>query len=462
MAARNVFSSEQIEQIREGAISILSQIGVKLTRPDLVEKMRRKGYRTEGAFVQFDRPEILGKIESQKGEDVPQPRVRPFRTYASAYSHTYENRDGSYAPITNASNAAMGRFMQNTAQLWPGLGTNCPGHPVDTAPDLQFLRHAVNSFIWCKDFHSMEPVSVKIAPYQFELCAAFGKPMEGLPVYAASPLTIAGESFDILIANADKLTSAWVGSMPSLGANTPMNLVAAYAQTLAETVGGALVIEALTGIPTLYGTNLFTFDFYALTMPFGTPEKLLLEWTNAEVAGRIGGGVFNQVYSTDIHTNALRCGMQASVEKASLAMAGAMYGAQTFGCSGTLAMDELFSPVQLLLDLEMLGHIQRIMDGMPNDPFEGDLLAEVREGLKTGYIGSDRTLDNMYDYVWRAAFHTRQSFGAHLNTPVKAEVELAREKVQEIMAMPPAFYAGEDLEREAERIFGAAQKALEG
>jgi hypothetical protein len=318
----NVFSDSQIEQIREGALSILANIGVRISRQDLTDKLSKKGFHVANDYVRIDRMRTLQQIERYAG-DIKLPECqRPFNTYTSAYSHTYERHDGSgFDPITTESNAAMGRFVNHASKIWPGLGTGCPGHPVDVHPELQFFRQSINSFIWCEDYWSMEPVSMKIAPYQFEACEAVGRPLKGLPIYIASPLNIAGESFDIAIANSSRLESAWVGSMPSLGANTPLNLIAAYAQTVAETVGGAVVFEELTGVPTSFGVSIFPFDFYAMSMPFGTPEKLLLEWMNMEVSARLGGGVCKAAYSTDIHTNAVRSGVQACIEKASLAMA---------------------------------------------------------------------------------------------------------------------------------------------
>jgi len=249
--------------------------------------------------------------------------------------------------------------------------------------------------------------------------------------------------------------------MPSFGANTPMNLVAAYAQAVAETLGGAILFEALTGVPTDFGTNVFPFDFYDLSMPFGTPEKLLLEWINMEVSARIGGGEFTGPVCADIHTNAPYCGIQACIEKSILASAAVMSGANIFYCSGTLGMDELFSPVQLLLDLEMLDHLNKIVNGMPNDAYNGDLIEEIRAGLDNGYFMSERTADNMLGYIWHSKLFTRKSFVANLKQPGLTEVEKAKEKVKEIMRMDPAWRIDPDLEKEAERIFKTAAKSIE-
>jgi len=457
----NVFTDSQIDQIREGAISILEQIGVKVARTDLLQKLESKGFRVDNGFVRIERTRAIKHIERFTGNiEMPQP-VRPFKTFASAYSHTYEKIDQSgFDPVTVGLNIAMGQFLNHVTKLWPGLSPNCPGHPVDVHPELQFFRHVINSFTWCEDYYSMEPVSIKVAPYQFEACEAMGRPMTGLPIYVASPLNIAGESLDIAIANATRLSSAWVGSMPSLGANTPLNLIAAYAQTVAETLGGAIVFEELTGVPTSFGTSLFTFDFYAMSMPFGTPEKLVLEWMNMEVGARLGGGACKAAYAVDIHTNAVHSGMQACVEKASLAMAGALKGAQSFGCSGTLGMDEMFSPVQLLIDLEMLNHIEHIIDGLPVDDFVDDLLEEVGAGIKRGYMQTDRTLDNFKRYQWHPKFFNRKTFGSYLNAYFPFEEQKARDMANDIMRRQSNWKLDEDICRDLERIYKKCESLI--
>ena len=457
----NFFSDSQIEQIREGALSILESIGVRVHRSDLVSRLGKIGFSTNGDYVRIDRTRSLNQIKRYSIDYSGSDRIRPFNTYTSAYSHMYERIDGSgFEPISNESNSAMGILVNNVSKLWPGLSPNCPGHPTDVHPELQFFRQCINSFTWCENYHSMEPVSYKIASYQFEACEAMGKPITGLPIYVASPLNIAGESLDIALANSSKLSSAWVGSMPSLGANTPLNVIAAYSQTIAETLGGAVIFEELTGIPTSFGTNLFTFDFHAMSMPFGTPEKLILEWMNIEISARLGGGKCENIHSTDIHTNAAHSGIQACIEKASLAMAGAMRGAQSFGCSGTLGMDELFSPIQLLIDLEMLTHIEHIMNSLPIDDFTGNLIEEVQEGLKHGYMQTDRTLDNYKRYQWYPQFFNRKTFGSYLKDKFPLEIEKVHNLLHELMSKAPCWKLDESKINELESIYNKAQKTL--
>lgn len=454
------FTDKQVEQILEGAIRILQEIGVKLPNDDYAGRMRAKGFTTCNGRITFDRSRILAQMEHQKGEGWQPGRTRPFGAHTSAYSHSYERIDGSgFDAITDTANKKMAQFVNHVAKTWTGLGPIAPGHPTDIPPELQFLKQAVNSFEWCENFHSMEPVSVIAAPYQFEVCEVMERPITGLPVYVASPLTIAGESFDIVITNAHKLESIWVGSMPSFGANTPMNLIAAYAQTIAETIGGSIICQELTGVPSYFGTNIFTFDFHAMSMPFGTPEKLLLEFMNFELECKLMGRKVT-IPSTDIHSNAPRSGAQAAIEKSTLAMAGALRGAQYFSGIGVLGMDELFSPVQLLLDLEMLSHIERIIDGMPMEDFDGDIIEEVRSGIAQGYVQSDRTLDHFKEYVWNSRLFHRHTFSDFIRNHLKDATEKAQDLASSIMQKEPSWRLDDIRVKEINRIYSKACDAV--
>jgi len=461
MSANSLFFSDsQIDQIREGAMDILAEIGVKLGRSELITQLKEKGFLVAGDFVRIDKTLSRKKIEERKEITPTIQSKQQIKTYISPYSHIYETLSGTFEGITAESNAKMAQFAANVAKIWPSLSISPPGHPRDLPPELQFFRQTINGYIWCEGFSPLEPTSIKVAPYYFELREAMGKPVTDLPIYVASPLNVSGESFDISLAYAHKINEVHVGSMPSLGANTPLNLVAAYSQTLAEVVGGAVVFEALTGVRAYYNTRILPFDFYDMTMPFGSPEMMFLECANTEVSARVSGGAYFGPSAADIHVMAPRSGVQASAEKAALAAAGAMLGASHMYCSGTVAMDEVFSPVQLLLDLEMLEHVQKMVDGLPNDKFEGDLIEEVREGMKQGYLMSDRTLDNMRDYMWRPNFFTRKTFGAYSEKAYPLEIEKAMEKAHELMAMPPSWKISNEAEAEAEKIFKLAYEHI--
>jgi len=76
--------------------------------------------------------------------------------------------------------------------------------------------------------------------------------------------------------------------------------------------------------------------------------------------------------------------------------------------------------------------------------------------MESGYVMSDRTLDNIYDFYWKSKFFTRKSFGAYLSDPVDLDIKKAREKAREILSMPCAWKIDDELEKIAEQIYNDA------
>ena len=65
-----------------------------------------------------------------------------------------------------------------------------------------------------------------------------------------------------------------------------------------------------------------------------------------------------------MHTLAKRCGAQSCFERGSLMTAGCLQGARYFYCIGSLALDEIFSPLQLIVDLEMMRQLETLIAGL--------------------------------------------------------------------------------------------------
>ena len=454
-----IFTDAQIEYIRDSAFRILAETGVCVPDENLRETLARKGFTVSGEWVRIEKNRALEQLLIRPEKSAPDPS-RKVSCSISAYAHMVEDTRGVLAPVTMESNIEMAKFAAKAAAQWPFLRPEAPGHPTDVPDFSQFFYQTVHSLLYCPGAQGEWPMDARIAPYCFEAAEIAGKPKTDAHVYVASPLRVAGESLDIVLAMQAKLQTVTVTAMPCLGANTPLNLTAAYAQVLAETLGGAVVVQEVTGLRSYYFAQLFPMDFRAMTMAFGTPEKLLLEWANEEVAARLTGDPF-YIRATDIHVMAHRAGEQALLEKGMLAAAGAMRGARHFHTVGSLGMDEVFSPVQMLMDLDMLGCVQKMLDGMPTEDFEQDIVQTVNEGLSGGYTGSDYTLDNMGRYIRYPDFLTRKSLPALLHDNERTMRERAAEKAEELLRGETVWRiedgkasALEDLVRRVKRLDG--------
>ena len=454
-----LFTDSQIQQIHDGALSILEEIGIKVIRPDYIDKLKKLGFLTDGSWVRIPRKRAMQQMQSTWIERGESGESQPFAVGISAYSHMWETVEGTLVSQSCDDSIRLAQFVGNASVLWPMLNPTAPGHAIDLHPDMQFLHHVKTAFQWCKGARVMEAVSCNTAPYYYEMLDVMGQSTDSVPVYTVSPLTLFGESFDIVFSHPERYKQINVTALPSLGANTPLSLVGAYAQTAAETLGAAVICEEITGVPATYKPSLYTFDFRTMSMPFGSPEKLLLEWANNEVTARLGGYPVS-IKSVDIHTNAVKAGVQAVMEKGMLAVAGAMRGARGFYCIGTLAMDEVFSPVQLLLDLEMLEHLKTILDGMPVEDWNGDLIEEIRTGIEEGFISSERTLLNYKNYAWFPKMMNRYSLGAVLDRKIPDAMEKAVGLAGELFSKEPVWRLDDGKYNELEKIFRRAAESI--
>lgn len=444
------FTNNDIDEIIDYSSRIVSEIGIKVLREDIAEILIKKGFRQKNNRILIEKNKFLEKLKSYPKPEYEPPK--PFLTCSvSAYPHTYQNIEGAYEGITDESNIKMSQLVTMVQKDYPFLYLCAPGHPSDIPPILQFYFQTVNTIKNCPDSEGAEPMNTKIAPYVFEAAEIAGRPRKSAAVYVVSPLTMAGESLDIVIENKHRFEAVFVTCMPVLGANTPLNINAAYAQSTAETLGSAILIEEATGIKTDFFPQIFPMDYRTVTMAFGTPEQLLTEWMNNEVNAALRGGQV-QIRSTDFHVMAPAAGTQALTEKAMLAAAGAMRGARHFHTIGTLAMDEIFSPVQFLMDLDMLGSIQKIIRGLPCDKFEGDIIETVRSGIEDSYISSDLTLDNMGSYVYYPRLMTRASFNA-IRGGIRGDMlENAKMLAADYLRRPPVWRIDSERERALDKL----------
>ena len=92
---------------------------------------------------------------------------------------------------------------------------------------------------------------------------------------------------------------------------------------------------------------------------------------------------------------------QAAAERAAIMVTGAFLGARRFGCAGTLGLDEIFSPEQLLVDCEIRDWVQRSIRGVwMGEEVVDDWVEEIAHGLRQGFTALDSTLDHYRRDFW--------------------------------------------------------------
>ena len=454
-------SREQAEKILDATGNILQTIGIKVASGECRKKLKScQGISLKGDRALISTRAYQGFMQKQKGRGAP-PDKHGERLHGEPSPYTYQYRDAQNGKIkvyTTESLARCAGFVEKASHIYP-VNPVIPGYPTDVPPEISSLARYRLAAENCSSGWPLAPDSLLAAEYLAEMAAVMGQEMNHLPVYMVSPLTLGGESLEIVLANKGRLKSFYTFAMPDLGVTTPMSVSMGLAMALAEVAGGCILVEALTGLEGEIRPNLFPFDFRYFNIAFGSPEKFLYEQASAELLAYITGGC-PDYSSTNIHTWAKEADGRSAMEKGMMIMAGALSGAKRFYCVGALSLDEVFDPLQLIQDLECISFTQRILEGIPEDSVEECIMEEIREGLEAGFVCSDRSLDEYAGYVASPALFPRETLQKWQQNGGKRHRDYLVEQYRKTDSIDCPYILEAEKKKELRKIYDSALRRL--
>ena len=112
-------------------------------------------------------------------------------------------------------------------------------------------------------------------------------------------------------------------------------------------------------------------------------------------------------------------------------------GANAMVDAGTLGVDQVSSPLQLILDNEFTGAVMRILDEPEISPatIARDVIEEVGPGGL--FTGMPHTAENFRDTLWEPTVWSRQMLQAWEDAGSPLDTDKAHEMYTEIMAHAP-------------------------
>ena len=151
---------------------------------------------------------------------------------------------------------------------------------------------------------------------------------------------------------------------------------------------------------------------------------------------------------------------QAAAEKAAIMTLGAFLGVRHFGAAGTLSLDEIFSPEQLLIDIETRDWVQRAVRGQHLGEDEAaDWMAEIKAGITRSFFGLDSTLDYHKLHTWYPRRFERAAIGPWLRAGQPLASERLRDEVRSLIGAHD-YELDADRREQIEEIYLSAQQAL--
>jgi trimethylamine:corrinoid methyltransferase-like protein len=445
------------------AVRLLAETGLEITHPLLVERLTQAGLPWSGKRVLFPAEVVAEHLAQMRREIAPPPNPNPPADDGLLWLHTssyplyvHDLASDQVVPFTSERLVEAIKLVDTLAdQRVTGVP---PGIPTDQPPELQPICQYYLAAMYARQGASpTDPTSARTVHHLLDMAEVMGRPVRSLPVYTTTPLRLGGESLEVVLACHRRLEHISIGNMPSTGATAPIHPFGALALGAAELIGGMICLRLVTGLPVSFYVNIFPFDLRTGAMVFGSPENLLFQMLAGDL-NRFYGHAANPA-PDNIHVMAKQPDSQAAAEKAAIMALGAFLGARHFSCAGALSLDEIFSPVQLLVDCEMRDWLERAIRGVWfGEEAVDDWLAEIQAGLERSFMALDSTLDHYRAHTWFPARFERGAIGRWLERGQPALVDQLKEEVRRRLArydyeLDPARRA------EIERIYRSARQA---
>jgi len=455
------FDTNQLQRIEEAMLRILEEVGIAILDDEIFKQLKSCGFQIKGNRVCICRKRVSEFLDAErkhngyKFSEEPEPiDTSTHKIGVSLIEYAQWVHDTETDKIVPFDTK---RLIEATKLLHVLGLSGPPGCPVDIPPPIQsVVQYWVSATYSKHGRRRIDPKALETLPYIIEMSDVLGEPLRHLPVYIFSPLTLGSESLKCVLKYKDRLSGVGVSNMPSAGCTASINVGDAYALSVAEVIGSVILLKEIIDLPVNWNIGLFPIDLRTLAMVFGSPENFLLQLTTSEINAYFHGTSWYPS-AGNIHTNAKLPCAQSCAEKASLMTAGALLGARWFTSVGLLSLDEIFSAEQLIYDLEIRDHVQRLVQGIDGDCDPERCLKDVIDGIQhKSFITLDSTLESYKQFYWHPKLFDRQFFSAWEGEGAKSNRQKAHTMIQELLSQYE-YELDPELQSELDKILARAK-----
>ena len=270
-----------------------------------------------------------------------------------------------------------------------------------------------------------------------------------------SPLLLGGEVTDALIETArNGGVAVEILPCPAAGTTAPAAISAAVAQQNAEVLAGLALLQIVApGTPCYYGPRLSAVDPRTGIVTSGTPETGTASIASVLLARRYGMACDCYGPTTDSKV----CDAQFGLEHAFNALLGVLARPRFLSGIGDLQVGAVTTPEALVIDDEVLNDALYAGTPRPTDRDALDVDAMV-EGVLSGhgFLGTRHTRRYLHSDRVTPVLAYRGGLEEWVRAGHSGLVDLARERVAQLLAEPPVGLADDVAEAMCAQIDAAA------
>jgi len=447
-------SRDGVRSLHRAAVRILGEVGASVEHPGVVDRLR-----AYGARVGADRERVLlpcdlveAAVDAQRCWQAP-PAAPSVGLYCGVYNSLY----------LDPGSAELRAFDETTLAAYIGVAHQIAGADAVGMLGVPFVPDGCSAGLlplleklYCWKWGARPDGSVHLTRLceplidLFECHAdATGRGLSEVFTatgYLVSPLRLARPECEQLLYFAERGLRMGIGHMPSQGGSMPVSLAGAAALTVAERLFLYILELAMWGEGRLgLGSVVTTMDYRRCVSCLGRPEMHRITLALADMARFYGCDACGGTALSDAKTPSCEAGAQKAIG----ALAGALAAGRSTIAGGLLAMDEICSPVQMIMDADIGAAVNVLLARPSLDGLDAAVDEIARVGPGGSFIATDETAHTYRRELWEPRTWEHLSLAGWAAAGKGSDFDRARARALELMqAHPPAPLISEEHERD--------------
>jgi len=433
--AYNVLSAPEVDRLHHSALRILSEMGMEVQNETLLGRLGDVGCAVELSKERVYFPNKIVETYLAQAEKHDWAHHQPtVGASAGLYHGKFHDPDSNQ--LVDWNEDALALYFALTRALNHVDQAEMLGCRLPTPGQLEPLYERY----YCWKYGAREDGSIymdEICPYLLNLyelrARETGRPLAEVfrgAVYLAPALKLGRhEAYQIAYFLDHDLRVTIGGSMLTMGATAPVTLAGAVALNLAEQLALRLIDWVLWGDTALHlSASIAALDMRTTIRPYGRPEMAIANLMMAQMARFYGASFSGHAGLSDAKLPSVEAGAQKAISALATLLAGGSFWMD----AGLLGIDEICSPIQLVLDNEFLAALKRFTYAFAVDEeaIATDLILEVGPGGH--YLDQMHTVDYFREEHWNPSIWSRQMLKSWAGDTQKIDTDLARDVIAKV------------------------------
>jgi len=461
----NLMSSAEVGLIHHSALRILKEVGIEIQNQHLLEVLADFGLQVDFQTqrVRFSPSLVERFIAEAEKHDWEEARPRVGGSAGVYHGLYHDPASGELVDWTEETLAFYFALPRHLAHIDGARMLGCR-LPVPGPLEPLYERY------YCWKYGAREDGSIHLddlCPYLLDLYQVLaderGLPLEQVfrgTVYLVPPLKLGRHEAYQVAYFWERGLRVHIGDMYAMGATAPATLAGAVALNLAEQLALRMLDWALFGEKRLHlDVSISVMDMRTTIYPYGRPEMAIANLMTAQLARHYGGSFSGHAGLSDAKLPSVEAGAQ----KALTAIPTLLAGGDLWLDAGLLSIDEVCSPIQMILDDELLSALDRFAHEFQITEETIGLETIIEVGPGGHFLDKLHTVHHFRDEHWQPALWSRRMLRPWMEEGRHLDVDKARGMALEIQhrsAEPVGM--SESLEREVLSVIERARKALVG